>query len=281
MNDILIFGSSGFIGKRIYNFLIEQGFIVKGFSSKTCDLLERLEIRKALSLIKSDFSMVICSSFSRSKTDTLDSMVANIKMIDNIVKEIQCNWLKNIIFMSSVDIYGSVINSKRINENTPILPTGYYGLSKLVCERILNFIKPEIPTTILRLPGIYGYDDQYNSVVAKFIKSGILKQEITITNDGNDLRDYVEISDLCVIVEHFILNPYDGPINVATGQSKTIYEISKIVIEKLDNGSTISKGDATSSSINLSFDNNLIKSLFPHFNFTDISSGIERFIEAI
>ena len=281
MDKIVILGASGFIGSNINKYLIDKNFDVQGFSSNSCNLLERSEINKLFSSIENDVSLIICSAITRSTDDSLGSMIANIQMIDNILKEVKNNQLKNIIFMSSVDIYDVINDSKIINEHTPLRPAGYYGLSKLVCEHILNFSIFEIPVTILRLPGIYGNCDNYKSIIGRFVYNAVSQKEICIYNNGNMLRDYVEINDLCEIILHFIINPYNGPVNIVTGVSKSVREVAKIVLKKLNNGSVITQKESASLSTDLVFDNDLIKSLLPKFKFTKLEKGIERYIETL
>lgn len=281
MNKIVILGSSGFIGSNISKYLINKNVDVQGFSSETCNLLDRSEIKKVFSLTKNDLGLIICSSITRSVDDSLESMFKNIQMIDNVVKAVPLDRVKFIIYLSSVDIYGLVKNSHKIDENTLKRSVGYYGLSKLVSEHLLTHNIQKIPITTLRLPGIYGHGDHYKSTVGKFIKDGFYKKKIGITNEGNDLRDYVEINDLCNIVNHFILNPFQGPIMVATGQSVTVRMIAEIVINKLNNNTVIKNIKTNSSSSDFIFDNSLLRSLMPTFKFTAINTGIERYIKAI
>ena len=99
MSNIIIFGFTGFIGNKIYNNLIKKGYNVDGFSSRTCNLLDRSELKRVFSTINNDFSLIICSSITRSVDDSLDSMLKNIQMVDNIAKEIPIKRVKAIIFL--------------------------------------------------------------------------------------------------------------------------------------------------------------------------------------
>ena len=281
MNDIVIFGSTGFIGSNIYNYLVEKKYNAIGFSSDTCNLLDQEDIKNVFAQFKHNFSLIICSSITRTLENSLESMIQNIQMIDNIVKNIPIYLVDNIIYLSSIDIFGVVKNSNKINENTQQNTVGYYGLSKLVSEKLLNFNIQDKPITVLRLPGIYGHGDKYKSIVGKFIHDAHSKKKIKITNDGNCLRDYVEVNDLCKIVDHFIQNPFNGAVIVATGHSLTINDIAKIVITKLNNKTVIENINTQSSSTDLLFDNSLFRSIMPSFNFIDISTGIEKYIKSI
>ncbi len=281
MNDIVIFGSTGFIGSNIYNYLVENEHDTMGFSSDTCNLLDQEDIKNVFAHFKNNFSLIICSSITSSVDNSLESMFYNIQMIENIVKSIPIDLINNIIYLSSVDVYGSVKDSRNIDENTQQRSVGYYGLSKLVCENLLSFNIQDKPIALLRLPGIYGHGDKYKSIVGKFIHDAHIKKKIKITNDGNCLRDYVEVSDLCKIVNHFIQNPFNGAVIVATGHSLTIHEIAETVINKVNNKTVIENINTHSSSEDLLFDNSLFRSIMPSFNFIDINTGIEKYIKTI
>ena len=200
-------------------------------------------------------------------------------MIDNIVKEVPIERLKAIIFFSSIDIYGFVDDLDNINEETPQRLVGYYGLSKLASEHILRKNFGVIPITILRLPGIYGYGDNYKSTIGKFIKDSLNKGDVTIINDGHELRDYVEINDLCKIVNHFIVNPFNGPVVVASGKSIKVREIVNIITNLIDNNIAIKSVKTDSPGSDLIFNNNLIRSIMPSFTFTELKTGISKYLK--
>ena len=99
MKNVIIFGSSGFIGNNILKHLETKECNAMGFSSKTCNLLHRSDIQKAFSLVSGDISLVICSSITPPEANSIESMLSNIKMIDNIVKATSTNRLEKIIFL--------------------------------------------------------------------------------------------------------------------------------------------------------------------------------------
>ena len=58
-------------------------------------------------------------------------------------------------------------------------------------------------------------------------------------------------------------------------------EIAEIVINKLNNNAVITNLKTNSSSSDFLFDNSLLRSIMPSFNFTDINTGIERYIKTL
>ena len=125
----VVLGSSGFIGNNLSNYLSKKNYKILNFNSKNCNLMHEEAIKEAFSKINSDYSLIISSFITRSKEDTLESMIMNINMIKNLSKNINIKFLKKIIFISSVDVYGSNYKNK-INENNKVNPFSYYGLSK-------------------------------------------------------------------------------------------------------------------------------------------------------
>lgn len=87
-----------------------------------------------------------------------------------------------------------------MNESKPPKPLSPYGASKLTCEAYCSAFHGSygLKTVSLRFSNAYGpYCLHKNSVIAKFIKDGILKGELTIYGDGTQTRDFIHVDDLC------------------------------------------------------------------------------------
>jgi UDP-glucose 4-epimerase len=87
-----------------------------------------------------------------------------------------------------------------LNENMAPRPLSPYGASKLACEAYCSafYRSYGLKTICLRFSNAYGpYSLHKNSVIAKFIKDGIIKKELTIYGNGAQTRDFVHVMDLC------------------------------------------------------------------------------------
>jgi len=278
---VFIIGSSGFIGKNLQSYLsTKKNFEVTGFSSKDCNLLEFEQVKKAMQKADSDTSIIFCAAISRIEEDSWNTMQKNILMMHNFLSSIADKKVRSIIFFSSSDVYGLPAANLPITESTLPEPKGYYGISKLISEKMLGFKLPlSTPATILRLPGVFGKGDNYQSIIGQFTKKMMSKQAITLNNNGNTKRDYVEVEDLCRIIEHFLSQPYNGVVNIATGKSKPLKEITSIIAKELKAKPEINlsetKNDRTSD---LAFDNSKLKKLCPGIKLKELEQGIKKYV---
>ncbi len=108
------------------------------------------------------------------------------------------NKIDKFIFASSNAPLGDQ-NPPLAEEKLP-KPLSPYGASKLACEGYCSafYNSYGLKTVILRFSNVYGpFSLHKNSVIAKFIKDGIIKRELTIYGDGTQTRDFIHVNDLC------------------------------------------------------------------------------------
>ena len=92
-----ILGSSGFVGSQLYQYLSEGGFQVKGYSSVDCNLLSKNSIRESL-LVKPNDAIIMASGIARFNDNSLESMIKNISMTQNISEFIEVNKIGYFVF---------------------------------------------------------------------------------------------------------------------------------------------------------------------------------------
>ncbi len=279
----VIFGASGFIGGRITKFLSDQGIFAKGYSSETCNLLDKEALSRALENADKQTSIILCSAIPRMIEDTFHAMLKNMEMIHNICSHDYCSGIRSIVFLSSSDIYGAPAEKLPIDEKNYPMANSYYALSKYVSENILDLaFKGKSPVTMLRLPGIYGKGDKSRSIIGNFVHKALTGKEIVIYGDGEITRDYVEVEDLCRIVHYFICYPCHDVYNVATGNTCTLNEILKAVKENLNMDFNVCYSRKTDGrTYNLAFDNAKVISAISGFTFLSVKQGIGKYVSQL
>lgn len=129
--------------------------------------------------------------------------------------------------------YARKINSKFIFASTCALVGGNsspYALSKRIGEEYCRYYKEYcgLKTVILRLFNVYGHRDT-KGVIYKFSDLRYKNQHLTITGDGEQRRDFVDVQD---VVEAFI-RAVDvdevGPFDVCRGKTFSINEVADLV----------------------------------------------------
>lgn len=277
MKKIIIYGSSGFIGNNLLRFFSDKEELsVIGYSSKTCNLLNKEQINSSLRNCDQNTTIIICSAIGRNIDDSYESMSKNIEMINNFAESVNPFSTGNIIYISSVDVYGLPAVSYPISERTELNPQSFYGLSKYISEKILTFQLPaEFPLTVLRLPGVFGAQDKGLSTVGRLYKKIADEENITLTGNGLQKRDYLNVSDLCNIIYHLITKPSKITLNVVTGKEISIYDLIQNISQIIGRNPHITylKRDPYRD-FDIFFDNHLLLEKIPDFSFTPLEKGI-------
>lgn len=143
--NICIIGGSGFIGGYLIKILKQQHNILnidKRKSSRHPDVkYEQCDVRdyeKLHSLIpaETDFVVLLAAEHRDDVTPTSLYYDVNVEGAHNVLKIMTEKHIDNILFTSSVSVYG--LNKNRPDEFSPTAPFNHYGKSKLEAERILK-----------------------------------------------------------------------------------------------------------------------------------------------
>jgi nucleoside-diphosphate-sugar epimerase len=156
MNEILLLGSSGYIGKNITNAAESKSIEVLQVDSKKINLLLKKSISELSSLISKSTSLIISSAITRTQSDTFYTYKQNMQMVQNIVDSCKLSVPKNICFLSSADVYGDEAG-RLISDSTRLNPKTFYGDYKVEAETLIrNTFNKIIPIHITRFSGVYG-----------------------------------------------------------------------------------------------------------------------------
>ena len=204
----LVFGGSGFIGSNISKHFTTKLVKHKVIGRKECDLTNKGEVLELLNLFRDyELDVVFTSSIVRKREDSINSQILNISMVKNLTEIIEGFNIRSFIFLSSIDVYHE--GEEEFNENSPTSSISPYAISKLESEKILNDLLAN-KLTILRIPGVYGPNDNSNSVVGHLTKKILNKETVEVTNNGTQTRDYLYVDDISRAVSSLIKKPCDG-----------------------------------------------------------------------
>lgn len=122
----------------------------------------------------------------------------NAKGTLNILHASVKNGVDKFIFASSNAPLGN--QNPPMNEKKVPKPLSPYGASKLTCEGYCSafYSSYGLKSVSFRFSNVYGpYCLHESSVIAKFIKDGLMKKTLTIYGDGEQTRDFIHVNDLC------------------------------------------------------------------------------------
>jgi len=218
---ILITGGAGFIGSTIAERLVEHNHIII-YDTLHRNALKHSKIakHKNLTLIKGDVmdgpklkkaakgSNVIIHMASIAGVDTVMSMpvktmeVATIGTYNALKAAIEQSRLERFIDFSTSEVFGSFAYHVKESDTTILGTVGEarwtYAVSKLCTEHLtLNYYKQfKLPALAIRPFNIYGPRQVGIGAVHRFIVNAIKGEDITIHNDGSQIRSWCYIDDI-------------------------------------------------------------------------------------
>ncbi|MCK4578345.1 MAG: NAD-dependent epimerase/dehydratase family protein [Candidatus Marinimicrobia bacterium] len=144
--------------------------------------------------------------------------------------------LKKVMFASTGGaIYGEQTAFPATEEH-PTNPIAPYGVSKLACEKYLNYYTVEhgLKTIVMRYANVYGpRQNPYGEagVVAIFSRLLASGEQVTINGDGKQTRDYMFVGDL-VEANLAGLDYTDSlTINLGTGLETDVVQLYQYLAE--------------------------------------------------
>jgi UDP-glucose 4-epimerase len=280
MSRLIVVGKHGYIASALRRWFDQRRIPYTAMSSSDCDLEQAAVVADRFREFDPEEIQVLFTAAINPWLDNSPSSYdKNLRMVGTFVKAIERVKMRHLIYLSSVDVYGS---SPRLplTEETPPRPDSWYGRAKAECEQIVRrFEDRGAAVSILRLPGVYGPGDNDRSVVGKLVRDIRDNHEVTIHGKGTSRRDYVFIDDLCAIITRLLETRPRGTWNVAAGVSLSIREIASIIGEAAGTDFRTIDGRAKPGrDFDLVFDNSQLLSVLPGLCFTPFHDGVQAYL---
>lgn len=239
----IVTGSKGFIGSHLVSRLEQEGFRVK-----TLDLPQDIRKKKIWEKALKDIDYVFhiaghLDNFGKPDfAQTLDTNAKSVALMFEVILEKKLK-IKKIIVASSQSVYGEGLyrNGKplREKETDPLNPISAYGASKVAMESMLFSLGKlyKIPVVALRYSIVLGagqkFKDMNSGALRGFVAMGQKGQTIITHEDGNQLRDFINIHD--VVEAHITVLDKKADyqaFNVGAGKSVKVIELARLVAER-------------------------------------------------
>jgi UDP-glucose 4-epimerase len=165
-------------------------------------------------------------------SDISGNLIGSVKFLE----QMRLSGVRRIVYLSSGGtVYGNT-DEESLHEESATNPISSYGAVKLAVEKYLGVygIQYGVRSTILRVSNPYGPNSRHiglQGVIPTFFSRLIEKQPIRIWGTGENIRDYIYISDLSSAIVKAIEQDNPGVYNVGSGIGISIKEIIDIVSE--------------------------------------------------
>jgi GlcNAc-P-P-Und epimerase len=236
---ILLIGGSGFVGSRLINLLGKERCINidKNKSPFFNNISLKHDIRNSKKIVIPKYSQFVVLLAAEHKDDVFPTSLyydVNVQGTKNVLKSMDKAGVKNLIFTSSVAVYG--LNKLNPDENHVKDPFNHYAKSKWQAEKVIKDWFDNDPkgksVTIIRPAVIFGERNRGNVynllnkiIFGKFMMIGKGQNKKSMAYVGNIIAFIKNRMDISKLGYH-VFNYADKP-------DLTMTEFVKIVEEKL------------------------------------------------
>jgi UDP-glucose 4-epimerase len=258
---VLITGVAGFIGSNLLDYLIKNtDWQITGIDNLTTGSeanIERQIENKQFSFIKQsctdikslkEFDKVfhlaalprIQPSFEFINEHIVANLVNSMHLIEVMIKE---QHYPRFIYSGSSAIYGTPENIPT-GEDEPVSCLSPYAFQKYEVEKYLELIATRYPLNYVTLRYFNPYGPRsfnpankfnaYSSVVGIFLNKFKNGQELLITGDGKQKRDFIHVYDLAKANFMAAVHPdkLNTAFNIGNGTTLSILELAKKISGK-------------------------------------------------
>ncbi len=247
----LVTGGNGFIGSNLVDRLKSLGhkvLVIDNLSATSnenfyyssdvvsyrADITDYRRTRELYNGVDYVFHLAAESRIEQTLANPSLCMKTNVEGTTNVLQCAKEAFVKRVIFSSTSAIYeGNYLPQAESDPENCLNP---YSMSKFLGEKLCKYYSDFVDTVSLRYFNVYGPREptkgHYAPVVGLFLRQAANGENITVTGDGLQRRDFVHVDD---IVEANIRamqykEELKGTIlNVGTGVNISILDLAKFV----------------------------------------------------
>ena len=250
--NIAITGATGLLGAHLANRLVADGNNVYGLirdeNSKSILSRDVNRIYGDMSL-KADVEYFI----QKSNPDVFIHLAAQTQAYDSLTYPYQTFYnnvvgtlnvmealreykkTKAIVVASSDKAYGELIGEEYL-ENHPLMGVYPYDASKSATDLVVTSYRStySLPAVTTRACNIYG-SGEFNKqrLIPAIVLAAQGKSEFVMRNGGNDVREYIHVSDVVSaylsIIEHVMKNNSQPSFNISSGERYSTKQILNLL----------------------------------------------------
>jgi UDP-glucose 4-epimerase len=255
----LVTGGAGFIGSHLVEGLLQDGLEVvsvddysggkrenldelrnyRGLTEAECDITDVEKLRPLFEGVDIVFHQA-ASKMTVCLRDPRRDLEVNAKGAFNLLELARDHGVRKFVHASTGSVYGEA-QYYPTDEQHPLNPTSYYGVSKLAGEKYARAFAHlyGIDATILRYYHVYGprqENSDVGGVVSIFARRAMEGKPLVIFGDGTQMRSFTYVKDVVNINKLVALKPETKgqAYNCASGIKVTIQELAEKILDILD-----------------------------------------------
>jgi UDP-glucose 4-epimerase len=269
-------GGAGFIGSHLCDALLADGHGVRVLDDLSTGKRDNLDprcelrvgdvadagaVRALLDGAAGCFHLAAIASVARGNEDWLGTHRTNLTGTITVFDAARAAGRLPVIYASSAAVYGD-LGARPGREDGPCAPSTAYGADKLGSElhARAGFLVHGVPSLGMRFFNVYGPrqdpSSPYSGVISIFARRLAQGLPLTIHGDGQQSRDFVQVSDVVAHLRagmaHLRATPELSVLNVCTGRSVSIVDLATLLGRHLGREPRIIWGPAREGDIRTS-----------------------------
>jgi nucleoside-diphosphate-sugar epimerase len=245
---VLLTGATGFIGSHLARLLVGEGHEVAAIVRPNADRWRIADIEPRLRLIVGDLRCFghmrqdirahrpeICVHLAwqgwsgRAEAEAnLSSLAVSLEVLRAMV-ELSCDR-----FVAAGTCFEYDLSYDRLSESTPLRPHDLYGACK---KSLFEVAQPfsaltGVSVATARIFYSYGPFEDARRLVPSITRALLRGEEAKVTR-GEQVRDYLHVSDIVSAIWHLSRGTVTGAVNVASGEAVTIADMARRIAAML------------------------------------------------
>lgn len=236
MKDVLVIGGSGFLGSHVADKLSDNGYQVTIYDVRKSEYLRNDQEMIVGTISDNDlldssiqgkdfvYHFAGIADIKESTMDPVKTMSINVMCTTQIIDLCVKYKVNRFMYASTIYVYS--------NQGS------FYKTSKQCCELIIeNYVKSfNIKATIMRFGSLYGIRANHFNSIKKMLIQAINERKIVRTGDGEEVRDYIHITDAAETSVKLLNSKADIEYVMITGnQTLKIKDIVNMINEMMNN----------------------------------------------
>lgn len=256
MKRFIVTGGYGFIGSNLIKLLLKKKYKVlnvdnlsysaqkynlkgirnKNYSFKKIDINDRKKIINALQKFKPDgiFNLAADTHVDRSIDDSFNFIKNNVLGVYNLLEAVKKFKKKiRLVHISTDEVYGDILGSKRSDENFPYVPSSPYSATKASSDHLVySYVRThKIDAVISNCSNNYGPRQFPEKLIPKMIFNIINNKPLPIYAKGTNSREWIYVDDHCeALLKLFFKGKKGEKYNIGSGiNCSNIFIVKKIL----------------------------------------------------
>ena len=212
--------------------------------------------------------------------------VNNVNAFGNVLQYTNFAKPSKFFFASSSSVYGDLAESGPVSEGALSGRNlkSFYAATKWTNEVLAQSYHEisQVPTIALRFFTFYGPEGRPDMAYWQFLESILDNREIKLFGSKGGIRNFTFIDDALYILSKLIGVDFSGfkPINIASSKPTTTLELLEAMGRRLGKIPRYRTVDRPKYDANITHaDTSLLKSLIGDYPESDVSVGIDSFVE--